>query len=69
MIEVIECGTIATTKLHEIKGMITACSIRFDKINYEFTYFKDGEQRVIWLHEEEFEKSDHKKINIGFKAW
>lgn len=60
------CGTMVKIKISGIKGMITCSSIRFDKIQYEVTYFLDSDHKVSWMNENEFETSD-KKQSIGYK--
>jgi len=64
---IILCGTMAKTKLGEIEGMIIGVTIRFSNIIYEFAYFLDGEQKVIWLNENEFTTEITEKITVGFK--
>lgn len=59
------CGSIVKTKLSKIEGMITCQSIRFDKIQYEISYFLNGEQKTIWMNENEFEVNIEREI-IGF---
>lgn len=65
--EIYKCGTLVTVKLANIKGMITCCSIRFDKVNYEITYFEGLLQRTIWVYETEFELNESETQKIGFK--
>ena len=60
------CGTTVKTKIGSINGMITCCSIRFDKANYEITYFVNMEQKTMWMSEQEFETSGT-KTPIGYK--
>jgi len=60
------CGTIVTIKLTKIEGIITCQSIRFDKVNYEITYYVNDEQRTILANEAEFETSAIKQP-IGFQ--
>jgi len=66
--EVIKCGTEVITKIEQIHGIITCSSIRFDKVVYEFSYFRNGEYKNVWLHESEFilDKESNKQ-KIGFK--
>ena len=59
------CGSIVKTKLSNIEGMITCQSIRFDKVQYEISYFNNGEQRTVWMNENEFETNIEKQV-IGF---
>ena len=46
--------------------MITCISIKFDKVQYEISYFYLGEQKIVWLDENEFETNEN-KYKIGFK--
>ena len=59
------CGTFVRSKYGNIEGMITAQSLRFDKVQYEVSYFNNGEQKGIWMNENEF-TTDVKKYAIGF---
>ena len=67
--KVIPCGTIVTLKLNEeIKGMITALQVRFDRLQYEVAYEIAGEYKYLWVNEAEFELKDKNQFNeIGFK--
>jgi hypothetical protein len=65
--EIYQSGTLVIIKLANIKGMITCCAIRFDKTTYEVTYYCGTDQKVVWLHENEFETEDQEKQQIGFK--
>lgn len=66
---VIKCGTEVITKLESIHCLITCISIRFDKITYEVSYFRNGIYYTVWLNEEEFSKVDEvNKSKIGFKT-
>jgi hypothetical protein len=60
------CGTIVNTIIGQVEGMITAQSIRFDKITYEITYYINKEQKTAWMNEKEFETNVQKK-QIGFR--
>lgn len=66
--KVYKCGSKAITVIGSIEGIITAVNIRFKKVNYEFSYFKDGKHSDVWLEECElkFNKSA-KQIVIGYK--
>lgn len=66
VIKIIPCGTLIKTVYGNIEGMITCCDIRFNKIQYEISYFLNGEEQTIWMHEEQFE-TNKEKIKIGFK--
>lgn len=65
-LEIYSCGIIVNIKLTDIKGMITCISIKFDKVQYEISYFYLGEQKIVWLDENEFETNEN-KYKIGFK--
>ena len=60
------CGATVKTKYGAIDGMITAQSIRFDKVQYEISYFNSGDQKTIWMNENEFETNAEKRA-VGFK--
>ncbi len=67
-IELIPCGTKVTPKLLKVDAMITCSSIRFDKVTYELTYFNSGEQKTIWMNENEFNITGPvDKVKVGFK--
>jgi hypothetical protein len=65
--EVLKCGIYVIVKLANIKGMITCCSIRFDKVIYEITYYIGGENKTVWVNENEFEIESPEMTKIGFK--
>lgn len=65
--EVIKCGTKVLTKIGHIEGMVTAVSIRFESVQYEVSYFHDGDIKTAWVREGEFDVEDGKKIPIGFR--
>ena len=65
-ISLLACGTVVKTKLSSIEGMITCQSVRFGKVSYEITYFVNGDQKCIWMNEEEFEVTAERNL-IGFK--
>lgn len=64
---VLKCGTQATPKLSNIKGIITAISIRFNMVTYELTYFIEGKREIIWVDENELNIEQSEKLQIGFK--
>lgn len=64
---IIKHGQKAVTTLSNIEGMITATTIRFDNIVYEFSYFNNNEYKTIWLSEHEFEVKELEKRKIGLK--
>lgn len=59
------CGTLVKPIYGSIEGMITAQSLRFGKAQYEVSYFNNGEQKCIWMNENEFIADIEKRI-IGF---
>lgn len=66
--EIIKCGTEVITKIEQIHGIITCSSIRFDRVVYELSYFRNGEYRSCWLNESEFTlDKESSKQKIGFK--
>ncbi len=61
-------GTMVTTKLGGLKGMITAIVIKFEEVKYEISYFVSGNQTIVYMNEKEFLPNLSKeKITIGFK--
>lgn len=66
-LSVVPCGTIVKTVIGSIEGMITAFIVRFDKVQYEISYFHDGEQKTLWMNEMEFTAKTEKQ-SIGFKT-
>ena len=66
--ELIKCGTKVTTVIGEISGIITAICVRFDKVQYEFSYFVNGEYKNIWIDSCEFIVSgNYNVVKIGYK--
>jgi hypothetical protein len=64
---IIPCGTEATTIIGNIKGLITATSIRYGEVKYELSYFYNADYKQCWLHENELNINKHQKNQIGFK--
>ena len=62
------CGIIVQMKLNKTYSMITAASIRFESVQYELTYFHNGEVKTVWCNEKEFEHQLNCKEDIGFKS-
>ena len=60
------CGMEAVIKRPLVVGNITAVTIRFEFVTYEVTYYVDGVQQRVWVHEDEIMK-DGKKLTLGFK--
>lgn len=65
--EVLKCGIEVTPRLSNIKGIITAVSIRFNMVTYELTYFIEGKREIIWVDENELVIENSDKQKIGFK--
>jgi hypothetical protein len=65
-IEAYPCGTSVEIKILKMEAMITCVAIRFDKVNYELSYFSNGEERLIWLNEKQFTTQSNKEV-IGFR--
>ena len=66
-IKTFPCGITVKPKLHNTEAIITCVSMRFGKIQYELSYFYNGEYKVIWMAEEEFVTLTDEKTTIGFK--
>lgn len=62
-----DCGSEVRTKLGNNNGVITAVCIRFQGVQYEITYFFQGEYKVVWMNESEFLVDCGNKSGIGFK--
>jgi len=62
----LSCGTIVKPKLLNIEGMITCQSLRFEKVQYEVTYFLNGDYKTIWMNENEFDIVNGTRQKIGF---
>lgn len=67
-IKIYNCGTEVITKIGKVKAIITAVSIRFGRVQYEISYFNNGERKDPWLNENEFTTSAVKNLSIGFKT-
>lgn len=65
--KVVKCGTKVKTVLSNIEGIVTCASIRFTSVNYEVSYFNNGEYKQVWLNENEFTIINGTKQIIGFK--
>ena len=66
-IMVIPIGTKVTTKVGGINGIISAFFVRENSVMYNVNYANGGDIKLAELYEFEFEKSDAKKTEIGFK--
>ena len=66
-IEIFDCGIIVHTKLSNIEAIITAVTIRFGRVLYELSYFKDGDYKTAWVDKSEFVISEPSQ-SIGFKV-
>ena len=67
IISLFPCGIKVRMILSGIEGMITCSSIRFDKVQYEVSYFIEGKHETVWMNENEFE-TNNQKVKIGFKS-
>lgn len=65
-VKIIKHGSLALTKLGNIEGIITATCIRFNKVQYELSYFCNGEYKCIWMDESEFTVDKKTLIKVGF---
>lgn len=68
MLQVIPNYTKVKTVLDNIAGMTTAFSIRGTLVQYEITYFLNGEAKTTWMAEQEFTVDATEKQTIGFKT-
>lgn len=50
----IKCGSEVRTKMGKVTAMITAVNIRFDKVQYELSFFVNDKIETIWMNENEF---------------
>lgn len=67
-IEVFKIGTNVIIGDNIAKGVITGIKIRGNYINYEISYYLNGEYNQKWLTEYEFNTIGEKKQDkIGFK--
>ncbi len=64
---VIKCGAKATTKMAHIEAIVTAVVIRFNRAQYELSYFHGGEYKTMWMDESEFDIEESEKTKIGFR--
>ena len=63
---ILNCGTLVTTKLNKINGMITASTIRFDAVIYEITYGDDF--KTVYMRRDEFDTiGEVKTLKLGFE--
>lgn len=65
--KVYKCGSKAITVVGEIEGIITGINIRFERIQYELSYFQKGEHKSTWLEECEITCKVKERNIIGFK--
>lgn len=65
--QIIKCGSKVRTKIGTIDAIITAAVIRFDRVQYELSYFSNGEYKNIWMDIMEFDHGDADVVEIGFK--
>ena len=60
------CGTSVIVERAGIQGDVTAIEIRFTLVRYEITYYIEGVQQRIWVHESELNHATRKN-KVGFK--
>lgn len=67
--KVIKCGTGVQLIHGNIEGMITAFVVRFDKVEYEVSYFDSTKNEVVktWVNEAEILDGTKNRVTIGFK--
>lgn len=65
--EILKCGLEVELKNTKIIAIITACCIRFDKVNYEVSYFNGLEYKSIWVNEKEFNAENKLTDKLGYK--
>jgi hypothetical protein len=65
--EILKSGTLVTTNSSQIKAIVTGACIRFEKVNYEISYFYNGEYKTAWLNENEFSVENAVTEKIGYK--
>lgn len=65
-IKIIKCGTMVTTVIGKIQGQITGVNIRFDRIQYEISYYNNGEIQTQWMNENEFNCNQSTKQTLGY---
>jgi len=63
--ELYECGTNVKSVQGNMQGIITGINIRFGAIQYEFSYWLNGDHKSIWVSDVEIE-SEKEKQKIGF---
>lgn len=63
---IIKQGTKAVSNTG-IEGTITACTIRGNYIQYEFSYWNNDGYKFAWLTEHEFKVGSNSKTKLGFK--
>lgn len=61
------CGTNVVVKGTDIKGIITAITIRFGSVIYKVTYYYKGIQESVSAREQEFITKEYEVTKIGFK--
>jgi effector-binding domain-containing protein len=69
--KVFRCGLNVITRNGSIKAIITGINIRYERVNYEISYFFDGIYKSVWLDQDEFHVIAKQKdvyLTIGFKG-
>lgn len=67
-LQLYRCGQPVLLKNAGINGIITACCIRFRRVEYEISYFGNGEQFKVWANKAEFTCTKRASEKIGFKV-
>ena len=68
MIQVYPDGTKAKTKIGGLQGMTTGVLLRDGRVQYEFSYFYEGDHKMLWLEEYELDFGEDKPgSTIGYK--
>ena len=60
------CGSAVVITRSGYQGDVTAVEIRYELVRYEVTYYIDGMQQRVWVHENELNNPIN-KAKVGFK--
>ena len=60
------CGSSVVITRSGYQGDVTAVEIRYELVRYEVTYYVEGVQQRIWVHEKELNNPIN-KVKLGFK--
>ena len=64
--EEIKCGDHAKTVIGKIPGMITGVLNRFGRMQYDFSYFVNGESKSVWMDKAEFIITTKEEWKAGY---